>query len=486
MRRRIHPAAAFGAGVVAALVGLSFLAGAMTRAAVRYDDLALFASVLDLVRKNYVEPVDEHALMESALRGLLRELDPHSAFMSSEVYEEMQVDTRGQFHGLGIEITKTTGGFIEVVSPIDGTPAFRAGIKPRDQITAICPTEIPEEWQEGEKCRSTDDMSLIEAVSLMRGRKGTEITIEIFREGFEQPRPFEISRDVVQVTSVEGKMIEPGFGVLRISAFQERTVEELEEALEQLHQESPDGLRGLVLDLRDNPGGLLNQAVLVTDLWISDGLIVYTQGRVDSQREEYQAHGSVVEPDYPLVVLVNAGSASASEIVAGALQDHERALVLGTPTFGKGSVQTVYPLEEGAGLKLTTALYYTPSGRSIQEVGIEPDIEVRPERIPEEPSGQRERRERDLPRHFTQEEADPAGDRKSGDRSSGDDASDSEPPSSPQPSDEVGDLALDRALEVLKSWNYFERLSERRAGKAPQSPPLSPMEIEAPSPATSE
>ena len=465
MRRRIHPAAAFGAGLVSALVGLSLLAGAVTRAAIRYDDLALFASVLDLVRRNYVEPVDEHALMESALRGLLRELDPHSAFMSSEAYEEMQVDTRGQFHGLGIEITKTEGGFIEVVSPIDGTPAFRAGIKPRDQITAICPTVVPDEWDEGEECRSTDDMSLIEAVSLMRGKKGTKITIDIFREGFSKPQPFEISRDVVQVTSVDGKMLEPGYGVLRISAFQERTAEELEEALEALHQEAPEGLKGLVLDLRDNPGGLLNQAVSVTDLWISRGLIVYTQGRAASQKQEYQARATAVEPDYPMVVLVNAGSASASEIVAGALQDHERALVLGSPTFGKGSVQTVYPLEEGAGLRLTTALYYTPSGRSIQEVGIEPDIEVKPEPVLRE-SGRPRVREKDLRGHFTQEEADPAVPGQAVEDAPG--ASDdkgAEVESTPQPSDQLGDVVVDRALEVLKSWTYFERLSERRADR---------------------
>ena len=486
MRRRIHPVAAFGAGLISALIGLSFLAGAGTRAAVRYDDLALFASVLDLVRRNYVEPVDEHVLMESALRGLLRELDPHSAFMSSEAYEEMQVDTRGQFHGLGIEITKTDGGFIEVVSPIDGTPAFRAGIKPHDQITAICPTVVPEEWGEGEECRSTDDMSLVEAVSLMRGKKGTEITIDIFREGFEKPRPFEISRDVVQVTSVEGKMLEPGYGVLRISAFQERTAEELEKALEALHEEAPEGLRGLVLDLRDNPGGLLNQAVDVTDLWISNGLIVYTKGRAASQKQEYQARATAVEPDYPMVVLVNAGSASASEIVAGALQDHERALVLGAPTFGKGSVQTVYPLEEGAGLRLTTALYYTPSGRSIQEVGIEPDIEVKPEAIPRDSEGRRVR-ERDLRGHFTQEEADPAvPNQEAEDIPPAIEESGSEMGSTPQPSDKLGDVVVDRALEVLKSWTYFERLSERRAKRKLPVEAAAAVVVESITPASSE
>ena len=466
MRRPVHPLAAFCAGLVAAIVGFALIGSAVTRAAVRYDDLALFASVLDLVRRNYVEPVDEHDLMNSALHGLLQELDPHSAFMTRDAYEEMQVDTRGEFHGLGIEITKSTGGFIEVVSPIDGTPAFRAGVKPRDQITAICPTEVPETWDEGEECRTTKDMTLVEAVSLMRGRKGTEITIEIWREGYEQPRPFTIKRDVVQVASVDGRMLEPGYGLLRIRAFQERTGEELGEVLDDLHEEAPEGLRGMVLDLRDNPGGLLNQAVSVADLWIGSGLIVYTQGREESQRQEYRARATQIESDYPMVVLVNAGSASASEIVAGALQDHDRALVIGAPTFGKGSVQTVYPLEGGAGLRLTTALYYTPSGRSIQEVGIEPDIEVSPSA--ELVSVERRVRERDLRGHFTHEDAEP-GTAEEVLPEATPEGEEGAAESTPQPSDELGDVVLDRALEVLKSWNYFERLSERRASRSPSA-----------------
>jgi len=488
-RRRVHPAAAFAAGIVAALVGLSIVAGAATRAAVRYDDLALFASVLDLVRRNYVEPVDEHDLMQSALHGLLLELDPHSAFMSSDDYEEMQVDTRGEFHGLGIEITKSQGGFIEVVSPIDGTPAFRAGIKPRDQITAICPTEVPDDWDEGETCRTTEDMTLVEAVSLMRGARGTEITIDIFREGYEQPRPFTIRRDVVQVASVDGRLLEPGYGLLRVRAFQERTGEELDEVLQRLHEEAPDGLRGMVLDLRDNPGGLLNQAVIVADLWIADGLIVYTQGREGSERQEYRARPSQLEPDYPMVVLVNAGSASASEIVAGALQDHDRALVLGAPTFGKGSVQTVYPLDGGAGLRLTTALYYTPSGRSIQEVGIEPDIEVSSRANGGGTVEQRlHLRERDLRGHFTQEDVDPVNgadvspDTPDADAvgDEGDEGEEGDEAAAREPSEALGDVVLDRALEVLKSWTYFERLSERRAMRTPHADAGDAAGVEAP------
>jgi carboxyl-terminal processing protease len=467
MRRRIQPGLAFVGGIATALVAVVLVAGAATRAAVRYDDLALFASVIDLVRRNYVEPIDEHVLMESALHGLLRELDPHSAYMSRDAYEEMQVDTRGEFHGLGIEITKSQGGFIEVVSPIDGTPAFQAGVQPRDQITAICPSEVPDDWEPEEICRSTKDMSLIEAVSLMRGPKGTEISIEIYREGFEAPRRFTIRRDVVQVASVEGRMLEPRYGLLRVRAFQERTGEELQDALEQLHDEAPEGLQGLVLDLRDNPGGLLNQAVSMADLWVGEGLIVYTQGREESQRQEYRARATATETDYPMVVLVNAGSASASEIVAGALQDHDRALVLGAPTFGKGSVQTVYPLEGGGGLRLTTALYYTPSGRSIQEVGIVPDIEVVPNAAAVVRT-ERRVRERDLRGHFTHEEVDPSeleGEDAATDVPSEAEEEQTEPPAA---EGEELDVVLDRALEVLKSWTYFERLRERRAARTPQ------------------
>jgi carboxyl-terminal processing protease len=472
MRRSLHPAFPFGMGVIATMVVIVLVGGAATRAATRYEDLALFASVLDLVRRNYVEPVDEHELMESALRGLLLELDPHSAFMSQDAYDEMQVDTRGEFHGLGIEITKEQGGFIEVVSPIDGTPAFRSGIESHDQITRICPTEIPEDWEEGEECRATKGMTLFDAVQLMRGKKDTDITIYIFREGFGEPRAFTITRDVVQVRSAEVKLLDPGYGHLKIRAFQERTNDEVNEELAKLHEQNPNGLEGLVIDLRDNPGGLLNQAVSIADHWLSEGLIVYTMGREEAQRQEYRSHAIGSEPDYPIVVLVNAGSASASEIVAGALQDHHRALVLGVPTFGKGSVQTVYPLEGGSGLRLTTALYYTPAGRSIQEVGIVPDIEVHPG------SGQRmERRgrlrEKDLKGHFTHEEAEPEDDTsktpdEQGPASETETEGDAEASGTGRAEGET-DVLLARALEVLKSWIYFDRLSESRAAASPSA-----------------
>ena len=469
-RPKTHPAIAFLAGVVATLAAVALLAASAGWAATRYQDLSLFASVLDLVRRNYVEPVDEHELMESALQGLLRSLDPHSAYMSSDAYEEMQVDTTGEFHGLGIEITKGPGQFILVVSPIEGTPADRAGIEARDQITEICPTEIPEDWEEGEECRNTRPMTLIEAVSLMRGRKGTDITIHIWREGFEEPQPFEIRRDVVQMASVVSETVEPGYAHVRIRSFQERTGEELGEALAQIHEDNPDGVRGVVLDLRDNPGGLLNQAVTVADHWLEDGLIVYTQGRADGERQEFSARPEGVEPDYPVVVLVNAGSASASEIVAGALQDHDRALVLGHPTFGKGSVQTVFPLEAGAALRLTTALYYTPSGRSIQEVGIDPDIELAVLASVDEQRRQRVR-EKDLIGHIAHAKADANGaETREGDAEAEEVVEpvegDADVAAEDADADAERDVVLARAFEVLKSWRYFEGLRVKRTPTA--------------------
>jgi len=451
--------ATFLSGVTAAVVAIGLVGGPASLASTRYEDLQLFSSVLNLVRSNYVDEVDEHKLLRGAVAGMLNELDPHSAYMDVDAYKEMQIDTRGEFHGLGIEITKDQGGFVEVVAPIDGTPADRAGIQARDQIVTICPTEPPESWTE--ECRTTKNMTLFEAVKLMRGRKGTEITIHVFREGFDRPRPFKVVRDVVHVESVDGRMLDDGYGYVRIRAFQERTADDLTEVLEALRAGSEDSLRGLVLDLRDNPGGLLDQAVKVADLWLGDGLIVYTQGRDESQRQEYRAHGDSTDAGYPMVVVVNEGSASASEIVAGALQDQNRALVLGTGTFGKGSVQTVYPLEDGSGLRLTTARYYTPVGRSIQEVGIEPDIEVGAGTRRDDPEAQRRLRERDLEGHLEHE----------GEGEDGGDAGDAPEPSAAAEDgdgDEPDeDLQLVRALEVLKSWTYFEKLRERRDDEKP-------------------
>jgi len=435
---------AFLAGVLAAaLAGL--LAGSVGRASAdrRYESLDLFSSVLHLVENNYVEPVEQGELVRGAVRGMLHDLDPHSSFMDPEAFKEMQVETKGEFHGLGIEITKRRDGFIEVVSPIEGTPAFKVGIQPHDQIVAICPSEQPEDWDK--ECRTTKNMTLFEAVQLMRGPRGEEITIRVWRPGFESPEPFLIVRDVVRIVSVSGRMLEPGYGYVRMRTFQESTADDLKRTLDRLREEAGDPLHGLVLDLRDNPGGLLDQAVRVADTWLDDGLIVYTQGRSEGARQEFRAHAGGTEPSYSMAILVNAGTASASEIVAGALQDHGRALVLGTQSFGKGSVQTVYPIQGGdAGLRLTTALYYTPGARSIQEVGIKPDIEVAvpiASAEPTESEGPRRLRERDLEGHFTQGEADPTGDEV--------EEADAGPVADPQ---------LERAVEVLKMRKYFEDL----------------------------
>jgi carboxyl-terminal processing protease len=453
----------FLAGVGSAALVVFTTGGASGLVSARYQELSLFAGVLKLVRENYVEEVDETRLVRGAVRGMLQDLDPHSSYLDPESHREMQVDTRGEFHGLGIEIMKRRDGFIEVVAPIDGTPAARAGVRARDQVVAICPTEVPKDWTE--PCRSTKGMDLHEAVVLMRGPRGSKITIHILREGFEKPEPYTIVRDVVKVESVEARQLEPGFVYARIRSFQEHTADDLRRKVDALR---PKGgpLQGFVLDLRDDPGGLLDQAVKVADLWLADGLIVYTQGRVESQRQEFRARADGEGPSYPMVVLVNSGTASASEIVAGALQDQKRALVLGAPTFGKGSVQTVYPLEDGSGLRLTTALYYTPSGRSIQAVGIAPDIVVEQPNAPA-PEGDDELppaiRERDLEGHFETPGAEggPAPIK-----------SDPTPPTVPKrtqgPED---DVQLSRALEVLKSWTYFERLRGPEPGPAKAQAP---------------
>ena len=474
-RQRIPYLITFLAGGLACAIAmvLASAAGNVASAA-RYDDLGLFTSVLRLVQQNYVEEVDQSALIKGAMRGMLAELDPHSSFLDTEAYREMQVDTRGEFHGLGIEITKRKDGFIEVVAPIEGTPAFNAGVRARDSIVSICPTEVPKDWTE--PCRSTKNMTLFEAVQLMRGKKGSEIKIEIFRDGFEAPKQFVIRRDVVKIQSVTGRIIEPGYAYVRIRAFQEHTVDDLIDVIADLSKQSKDTpVGGLVLDLRDDPGGLLDQAVKVANVWLSDGLVVYTKGRADAQRQDFRAQPSGVEANYPMTVIVNEGTASASEIVAGALQDHKRALVLGAQTFGKGSVQTVYPLDDGSGLRLTTALYYTPSGRSIQEVGITPDIVVTEaaENVADA-AGRRRLREGDLEGHFTHDEAEPG----------------SAPPTpvaqqaDKTPHAEGTDVQLARALEVLKSWTYFERmrgpgapdLQEQARAEAPKAQSPAPQE----------
>jgi carboxyl-terminal processing protease len=351
-----------------------------------YKQLELFARVLSYVQNNYVEEVDEQQLMHGAIKGMLDTLDPHTQFMPPDVFKEMKIDTSGEFGGLGIEIAKKNDNIV-VVAPIDDTPAQRSGIRSGDQIVKI-------------DDESTRNMELARAIQKMRGPAGKKVLLTIMREGFTAPREFAIIRDHIRIASVEGA-IYGGIGHVKVKNFQDRTDASLFKELEKLRaQNGGKELRGLVLDLRNNPGGLLDQAVAISDRFLPGGLpIVSTRGRSATQITEERAKDRDTERPYPVVVLVNAGSASASEIVAGALQDHRRAVVMGTPTFGKGSVQTVIEMEDGSGLKLTIARYYTPSGRSIQEKGILPDFVV-----PEAEGGQLTRadqlREKDLKRHF--------------------------------------------------------------------------------------
>lgn len=412
-----------------------------------YENIEVFTNVLSLVQKNYVDPVTTKQLIDGAITGMLNALDPHSAYLPPEMYKELQVDTRGSFGGLGIEIT-TRNNVLTVVSPIEDTPAYKSGVKAGDQII-----KIEDEF--------TKDMPLVEAVKKMRGPKGTKIHITLRRDGVPNLIELTLTREVIKIQSVKARMLEKGYGYLRLTQFQERTDDDLQKALSNLESDNGAPLQGLVLDLRNNPGGLLSQAVKVADEFIDSGLVVYTDGRLENQRQKYFAHKAGSHTDFPMVVLVNGGSASASEIVAGALQDHKRALVLGTQTFGKGSVQTILPLDDNAAIRLTTARYYTPNGRSIQATGITPDIVVdnaivqaKAEGGPGFPSV----REENLPRHFERkgkpapEEALPKTDE------------DESPDTSDIHEGEKGkDPQLDRAIELLKSWNVFKTVVAQNA-----------------------
>ncbi len=332
-----------------------------------YNKLKVFSEIISLIESNYVETVKSDTMIEGAISGMVKSLDPHTSYMPPATYKEMQVETTGKFGGLGIEISMRDG-ILTVVSPIDDTPAFRAGVKAGDKIIKI-------------EDESTLDMTLQDAVSLLRGETGSPINITIFRKNFKAPKEFTIVRDIIKVRSVVHKLYQADIGYIKIRSFSKNTSSDLDKALADLEKK---GITKLILDVRNNPGGLLNQAVEVTDRFLNrENLIVYTKGRSNEQNMRFTSHDKVAGVNYPLIILVNGGSASASEIVAGALQDLNRAIVLGTPTFGKGSVQTIIPLSDGSALKLTTARYYTPSGRVIQENGIEPDILVEMEAVEE-------------------------------------------------------------------------------------------------------
>ena len=333
-----------------------------SRATLPVEELRTFSDVLGRIKNDYVESVEDKELLENAIRGMLTGLDPHSSYLDVEQFKELQVGTTGQFGGLGIEVGMENG-FVKVIAPIDDTPAQRAGIQAGDLIIRLDDTPVK-------------GMTLNDAVKVMRGEPGTDIKLTIVREGLDKPLQVTITRDIIKVKSVKRRTLEPGYGYLRISQFQSKTADYLEDAIADLRKENDDNLKGLVLDLRNNPGGVLNGAVAVSDAFLTKGLIVYTEGRIDDSRLRFNATPDDLLDGAPIVVLVNQGSASASEIVAGALQDHKRAIILGSKTFGKGSVQTILPLSGGTALKLTTARYFTPSGRSIQAEGITPDIEL--------------------------------------------------------------------------------------------------------------
>lgn len=357
-----------------------------------YKKLELFSNILSILQENYVEEINTDEVIDGAINGLLYSLDPHSSYLSPQSFQELQDETQGSFTGIGIEITIKEGK-LTIVSPIEGTPAHEAGLRVNDTIV-----KIGDVW--------TKDMTPMDAVKTLRGPKGSEITLSIHREGWEDIKEFTLVRDIIPLQSVRSFFIDKGIAYTRITNFQSHTTEDYTKALQQL--EKKERIRAIILDLRDNPGGLLNQAVSIADLFLDSGLIVYTKGRTEDQNMVFQARKGGMKNKTPIIVIVNEGSASASEIVAGAIKDHKRGLVIGTKTFGKGSVQTIVPLQDGAGLRMTTARYYTPSGRSIQAKGIIPDVEITYQPPSQEKVQQEKRkrtiRESDLKNHFLHNE----------------------------------------------------------------------------------
>jgi len=431
-----------GSLLIIGLIASFIIGGSNFRAATgseTYENLKVFTEVLSLVESNYVDTVDPKKLVYGAIRGMLKELDPHTVFMTEEMFREMQVDTKGEFGGLGITISMQND-ILTVISPIEDTPAWRAGIKAGDKIVKV----------DGEP---TKDMTISDAVKMMRGVPGTSVVIAVMREGLKEPKDYTIVRDIIKLKSVKYKILDDNIGYVRITSFQERTDSDLRAALQEVFA-GDEGLRGLVLDLRNNPGGLLDQAVKVSGEFLEkEKLVVYTKGRRQNNNTEYTVRKGGARTDYPMVVLVNRGSASASEIVAGALQDWERAVILGTPTFGKGSVQTVIPLEDGSGLRLTTAKYFTPKGRSIQNTGITPDIEVVAATINTGDAGSDPHvKEKDLEGHLSNEtvkESDGAEEKVDQEKRAMDE-----------------DYQLQRALDLLKSWDIFHKIKSTATAKA--------------------
>jgi len=399
-----------------------------------YQHIEVFTEVLRQIEKNYVEPQDSQKLIYGAIKGMVQSLDPHSSFMTRDEHQELLIETKGSFSGVGIEIS-IRDNILTVVSPIEGTPAYEAGIKSGDKIVKI-------------DDKPTNDMTLTDAVKSIRGPQGSKVKLSVMRVGADKPLDFEIVRDVIPLKSVRTYLLAPGVGYVRISNFQSKTARDLSSGLDKLEREHE--LKGLILDLRNNPGGLLSQAIDVSDIFLDSGVIVSTKGRNASQNMEISAKRNSPWRDYPIIVLVNGGSASAAEIVAGALQDNQRAMILGTRTFGKGSVQTILPLSDGSGLRLTTARYYTPSGRSIQLSGIDPDIEVEFE-APEENEKETAKfiREKDLKGHMENE---------------GNGEEEGQPKTEEEDIDERAKTLLEmdnqvrQAVRLLQTWDIFSKM----------------------------
>jgi carboxyl-terminal processing protease len=401
-----------------------------------YKGLKTFNEVLDMVQKNYVDEVESSTLIQGAINGMVKSLDPHSAFMTPDLYKELEVETQGAFGGIGIEIT-ILKDVLTIVSPIEDTPAFVAGLKSGDQILRI----------DG---KSTKDITIMEAVKKLRGPKDTKVTVTIMREKMPAPKDIVLTRAIIQIKSVKVKYFDD-IGYIRIAAFQERTADDLNKALKDIGKKL-NPMKGLVLDLRNDPGGLLNQAIEVSDVFLKSGTIVSTRGRTKNMETKATAKDNGNELTCPIVVLVNEGTASAAEIVAGALQDNGRALIMGTQTFGKASVQTVIPLEDGSALKLTTARYYTPKGRSIQAEGIKPDIIVKymkPKEDADNTAWWEDRiKEKDLKGHIK-----PAKE----DGTKVDEPQTQEDKEDKDPSDLVNDNQLKTAIDILKGWDIMKK-----------------------------
>lgn len=409
-------------GTFLAIVGADFTRGLSADVSGIYPQLEKFTDCLGIIENSYVEEVSPEKLIEGAIKGMVSVLDPHSAYLTKEGYKEMQISTTGSFGGLGIEIG-VRDDVLTVITPIEGTPAFHAGVLPGDRIIKI----------DG---KPTADLSLEDAVKLLRGPKGTQVVITIMRDKQEKPIDLTITRAMIHIESVKAEMLEPGYGYIKVRNFQVDTADDIRSALEEMGP-----LKGLILDLRYNPGGLLDQAVSVSDLFLESGMIVYTDGRRPEEKTEYRARKEGTFEGFPMIVLINGGSASAAEIVSGALQDNKRAIVVGVKSFGKASVQSIRPLSDGSALKLTVARYYTPSGRSIQATGIEPDIRVE-QRVEAsasgEPSTQTFLREEDLEDHLKPD----AGKKSAGEGSRLEELLNN-------------DYQLKYGLDLLKSWEVF-------------------------------